>query len=808
MRTRNLPLLIFALIAGSVSAQWRSAPAVEAVTTADGCEATFRAGTSLLTVRVLADDLFRIRFRAVPSEVPDRSWAVVKTEWPAPVVAMQDSPAVFTFRTSKLTLAVHKNPLRLTFRDPSGEVINDDEPARGMSWSGTEVRVWKTMPLEERYYGFGEKAGALERRNTHMTMWNADIPAYNAGTDPLYQTIPFFYGLRDGRAYGIFFDNTYRSSFDMGKESRDRFSFGAENGDLNYYFFYGPAPATILTRFTELVGRMPLPPLWSLGYQQCRWSYASERRVREIADGFRKRKIPCDVIYLDIDYMDGYRIFTWNTVAFPDPTKMISDLRTQGFRIAVIVDPGIKVDSAYAAYRSGMAADCFLRTPDGRLFTGKVWPGVCAFPDFTGKSGRQWWGDQFAGLAAAGVRGWWNDMNEPSVFDVPTKTADLSVLHDDGGLRTGHAKSHNIYGMQMTRATYEGIRRHIPGERPFLLTRASYAGGWRYSASWTGDNVSSWDHLAMSLAMCLNLSISGQPFVGSDIGGFMGHPSGELFARWLQAGVFTPLMRAHSVTGEVNKEPWEYGAELTDVNRETVNLRYAFLPYIYTAMAEAASSGIPAMRPMVFDYPADRRYESKEDQFMFGPDILVAPVVSEGTRKKSVELPEGTWYDYWTGKKLDGKREYTTDAPLGRLPLFIRAGAVIPTRQVVQHSGEAPIDPLTLTAYPPGQGAPSGSTYYEDDGISFEFENGTYLRRRHLLGSDDSGITLKISAAEGAYTPPPRGLTIRVVDIPDKPSAVTANGKPAPGWTYDRGTATVTVAMRDSRGPIEIRVRR
>ncbi len=811
--------LLLAFLTTAAHSQWHSAPDVDVTSASGNAGATLKAGSAVLTIRVLADDLIRVRFQSEPSDAPDRSWAVQKSDWPVPAVQMEDTPSSLVVTTAEMTLVVGKKPLRLTFRDRTGGVIASDDPSRGMSWNGAEVRVWKSMPPGERYYGFGEKSGNLQKRDAAMTMWNSDIPAYSAATDPLYHSIPFFYGIRAGKAYGIFFDNTARSFFDMGKESRESYSFGAEGGELNYYFFYGPAPKKVLSRFAELVGRMPLPPRWALGYQQCRWSYPTEARVREIARGFRSRRIPCDVIYLDIDYMDGYRVFTWNPRSFPDPARLIRDLATDGFKVAVIVDPGIKVDSSYAVYRSGLEGHDFVRNADGTVYRGAVWPGVCAFPDFTSAAARTWWGDQFAGLVASGVRGFWNDMNEPSVFDVPSKTIDLTALHDGGGLGTTHATNHNIYGMEMVRGTYEGIRRLLPNERPFILTRASYAGGERYSAAWTGDNVASWEHLAMSIPMCLNMSVSGQPFVGADIGGFIGHPSGELFARWLQLGVFTPLMRAHSVINEKNKEPWEYGNVFTDINRETISLRYRLLPYIYTVMAEASSTGIPAMRPMVFEFPEEAPFAETDDEFMFGSDLLVAPVVTEGDSGRNVELPRGTWYDFWSGVPLEGGKSVTVEAPISRIPVFARAGSVIPTQQTVQYTGEAPISPLTLYAFPPRPGTESTSPYYEDDGSSFKYATGEYYRRSFHQTLDGRERKLRMDAVEGSYVLPPRSILLRFMGCPTPPSAVRIGARKlervdhlpgvggTSGWTYDVEEKSVLVVFPDSREAIQVLVR-
>ncbi len=801
-----LPMLLL-VVGCSAAAQWQSVGDVTAASSLRPGELVLRAGSATLEIRFLSPDAVRLRLTPSGSPPPDIPRAVVRTAWPPVPTDLRDEPDRIVIASPVLQVVCRKRPLRISFLDGGGSVLNSDDSLKGMAWSGPEVRVWKHLPADEYVIGFGEKAGRLQRRGTHMTMWNSDIPAYGADTDPLYQSIPFFTAVRNGRSHGIFLDNSFWSSFDMGKEARDQYSFGASGGTLDYTFFAGPTPAQVLTRFTELVGRMPLPPLWSLGYQQCRWSYPTAARVREIAKGFRDRRIPCDVIYLDIDYMDGYRIFTWNRKGFPDPAGLVGDLRRDGFRTAVIVDPGIKVDTAYVAYRTGLAGNHFLKYPDGRMFIGKVWPGECAFPDFSSAAARRWWGENFRGLVETGVRGWWNDMNEPSVFDVPGKTVDLEVVHSDEGRGMTHAEAHNRYGMDMTRATYEGVRTLLPMERPFVLTRASYAGGHRYSAAWTGDNVASWDHLAMAIAMCLNLSVSGQPFVGSDIGGFIGYPGGELFTRWLQFGVFTPLMRAHSVINEKNKEPWEYGDTFTEINRATINLRYRLLPYLYTAMFRASETGLPPMRPLLFAFPDDPAGIWNGTEFLFGDDLLVAPVVRPGDTTRTLHLPPGGWYDFRTQVYYEGGRDVTVSAPLAVIPVFVRAGAVVPTRQVVQHTGEAPIDPLTLTVYPGG--LQTESLYYEDDGLSFAYQDGAYFRRTITQWNAERGVTLVLEAAEGTWRPPRRDLLVQFVDVRTAPARLEVDGKPLQqsgvtpaarheGWFYDAGTRMLTVQLPET----------
>ncbi len=792
-------------------AQWHTVGGVDSVRTGEATSVHLFAGNTVTAVSVIADDCIRVRFvpgrRALP---PDYSWAITGSALSAPSVRIRETAGEVLLQTAELTVAVTKNPLRIIVSDQKGNVVVNDHPGKGMAWSGHEVRVWKSSPPGERFYGFGEKAGTLERRGTSMTMWNSDIPAYGPDTDPLYQSVPFFYAVDGGRAYGIFFDNPHWSSFDMAKGSRDQYSFGAEGGELDYYFFFGPSPGKILRRFTELVGRMPLPPRWALGYQQCRWSYTPESRVREIAARFRSEKIPCDVIYLDIDYMDGYRVFTWNQKSFPSPTTLISDLARDGFKVVTIIDPGIKVDTGYAVYRSGAAGNHFVLRPTGGIFTGNVWPGLCAFPDFANASARRWWGDQFAPLVAAGVSGWWTDMNEPSVFNVPTKTIDLNAIHKPDGGPPAHGAVHNVYGLEMTRATYDGVTRLLPDRRPFLLTRASYAGGHRYAAAWTGDNIASWEHLRMALTMCLNMSVSGQPFVGSDIGGFFGYPTGELFVRWLQLGAFTPLMRAHSHINERDKEPWAFGEPYTSINRETINLRYRLLPYLYAAMEEASRTGIPPMRPLAFeDSVGEKGWDHTE--FLFGRDLLVAPVLEPGARSRTVYLPPGDWYEFWSGARMQGGTTRDVQTPLDRIPLFARAGSVIPTQPVLQHTGETNGATLELCVYPPEAGGSAGTELYEDDGTTFGYSRGEYLRRTVHVRQRSDSLTISITVAAGAYTLPPRQLMLRVVSLPRKPSIVSLNGVtlaftspdtspilPAT-WTYDGARRETRIHTSDGQ---------
>lgn len=803
--------LLVVLAAVPVLAEWHSIGDVKAVGR-QGNRLTLDCQNAQVQIAVLAADVIRVRMTPGRTFSADRSWAVVKTDWPAVPLEVTDTRTVVQLSTPELVVEVNKSPCRITFRDKMGQVINQDEPEKRMAWDGRRVRVWKLMPPDEYYYGLGEKAGPLEHRGQTFVNWNTDAYGYRWGTDPLYQSIPFLLALRGGRSYGIFLDNTYLSDFDLGKTIRDQYSFGAEAGELNYYFFYGPDPKKVLKQYTELVGRMPLPPRWALGYHQCRWSYEPERRVREIVRQFRRRNIPLDVIWLDIDYMDGFRCFTVDKNKFPNFRQMIADFLQVGVKTVCIIDPGIKKEPGYWVYDQGVAGDHFIKMPDGTHYVGNVWPGACVFPDFTRAATRQWWGDLYRDLVEAGVKGFWNDMNEPAVFietdRLTERTMALEALHENDGQPTSHRQSHNVYGMLMARATFEGLRKLRPDERPFVLSRANFAGGHRYAAAWTGDNTSSWEHLHLWIPMTLNFGLSGQAFAGPDIGGFVGSPTPELFTRFLQSGVFSPLYRTHTEKGSQDQEPWSYGPQYEAINRRYIELRYQLMPYIYTVFEEAARTGWPVMRPLFLEYPQDRRTYRMDTEFLFGPDLLVAPILVEGATSREVYLPAGEWFNFWTGEKSVGPAHVRVGAPLDVLPLFVRGGAIIPMQPVVQYVDEAPIDPLTLSIFP---AAESTGTHYEDDGSSYGYERGVYARTSFRCRQSPQQLILEIGRREGSYIPAPRSYLLRFNEAEKAPQQVQREGRALPrvstlaglrqstqGWTYDPVKRIVWVKFPDT----------
>ena len=595
----------------------------------------------------------------------------------------------------------------------------------------------------------------------------------------------------------------------MGFTSEEYYSFEAEGGELNYYFFLGPEVRRILESFTELTGRMPIPPKWSLGHHQCRYSYYPASRVLEIADRFRKEGIPADAIWLDIHYMDGFEVFTWDKRRFPDPKKLISKLREKGFKVVVIIDPGIKASYNSKIYQEGILNDYFCKYRTGEIYYGKLWPGICAFPDFTDENVRRWWGDLHRDLIKIGVEGIWNDMNEPTIQSRDLRTMDPDVIHFDRGLRTPHAKNHNVYGLLECQATYEGLLRMNPNKRPFILSRAGYAGIQRYAAVWTGDNTANWEHLALQIPMLLNLGLSGVPFVGCDIGGFIGTPSPELLVRWYQIGVFVPFCRNHTNKRSYDQEPWMFGDYYKDIIRRYLKLRYRLIPYLYTCFYEHWKKGYPIMRPLLFEFQDDRNTYNIQDEFLVGDSLLIAPIIKEAINHRLVYLPKGIWIDYWTHSPYEGPCYIEVEAPLDKVPIFVKAGSIIPMQPDMDHIDQKPVDPLILDVYPSKE--LSKYTLYEDDGLTLNYRKGQYCLTNFSCIEKNGEIEFTVKAREGNYSPPRRSFWIQFNNVNFKPKEVLLNQikldkassfnklrKTVKRWFYDSSQRTVYVKIPDN----------
>jgi alpha-glucosidase len=674
------------------------------------------------TITVYAPDIIRVRIDKQPLK-KDLSYAVVGTPEKTKV-KIENGADEIIITTDSLKTVIQKKPFSISYYTPDGRIINEEESGLNTSWVGNEVTAYRHMQKNERFIGLGEKTGNLDRQGSGYTNWNTDAFGYKADQDPIYSSIPFYIGIHDSLNYGIFLDNTFQSDFNFGA-SNDRFSsFGARDGEMNYYFIYNTKVADIIKSYTYLTGRMKMPPLWSLGYQQNRYSYYPDTEVLRIAETLREKKIPADGITLDIHYMDRYQLFTWDKVRFPNPIQMTSKLKEMGFRTTVIVDPGIKIEPGAAAYEKGLKEDVYIKYPDGKNYSGQVWPGWCNFTDFTSEKGRNFWRGEMKFFADNGVSGIWNDMNEIATWGQKIPN---NVLFDFEGRKGTILEAHNVYGSLMARTSYEGAKA-ATNERPFVLTRAGYAGLQLYTAIWTGDNRSEDDHMLAGVRLLNSLGLSGVPFTGMDIGGFTGNPSQALYARWIQLGAFFPYFRNHTAINTKSSEPWTFGEEVTEISRNYISLRYKLMPYLYSTFYEATQTGLPVVRSLAIDNTFDSSiYKTDfQNQFLFGPSMLVIPVES-GKDFTKIYLPKGNWYDLYTDKKENGGKEEIIELKAQILPVYVKESSIIPMQTLVQSTAIAPSDTLLLHIY---KGTvPNTYTYYEDDGKSFEYEKGSYYKR-------------------------------------------------------------------------------
>ena len=775
-----------------------------------------KAGTTTVEVTALAPDLFRVGMFLEGRPPRYDSEAIAREDWEPVEVSMQESEEELTLSTTVATARISLRPLRVGFADPSGRRFAADDEELGMGVVetlgadvfseplGSPVRLYKKREEGERYFGCGERTSGLEKTGSHQVFYNVDPPlGHTASLNNLYSSIPFTFSLTNGVAHALFFDNTHRVEFDLALEDEGRAYYGAEGGNVVYYVFCGPTPRDVLDRYTELTGRTPMPPLWSLGNQQCRYSYMDEEEVREVARGFRERDIPCDVIYLDIHYMDGYRVFTWNEARFPDPQKLISDLREEGFRVVTIVDPGVKIDEDYAVYTEGRERDLYCKTREGEEYHNAVWPGLCAFPDFTNPETREWWGENHEVLTDAGVAGIWCDMNEPALFVPQGATMPDDVVHPGG--RTGearwHAQIHNTYGSLMARAAREGLLSLRPDERPFVITRAGYAGLQRHAMHWTGDNSSWWEHLWMSMPQLQNLALSGVAWAGVDIGGFGGDTTGELLARWTEFGVFQPFCRNHTTLGTRRQEPWTFGEPYESVCRDMIKLRQRLLPYLYTLFEECHRTGAPILRPLLFEYPEDETTYNADDEFLLGEALLVAPITRPGIEHRHVYLPQGTWFHYWNGERFDGPAHVLAHAPLGEPAIYVRANTPVPMGPDANHTGERPTDPLTLRIHP-AEGA-GESTLYEDAGDGFGYENGEYARRVLSCDTSHDRVTIRLGEREGSFAQERREVILELRGIESAQSVLVDGQEREPGYA-ESGALTVSLVEETRAVTVEV----
>jgi alpha-glucosidase len=704
---------------------------------------------------------------------------------------VEEGEGQVVLRAAGATVRLTRSPLRIALLDAQGRVVAEE--AAPITWSKPGFTLAWTLAADEHVYGLGDRGAVLDRRGRKVELWNADAMG-------AYRSFPVMLFLAAGRSHGLFVDSPARGEADLGGSRADLVTYRARAGTaVDLYLFAGPGPKDVLARYTALTGRMPLPPRWALGYHQCRYSYMSEAELREVEGGFRTRRIPLDAVWLDIDYQLAYRPFTVDPRRFPDMARMTAELRRGGTRTVVIVDPHVAElpNAGYAPFDTGLKGDHFVRDGKGAIFTGDVWPSHgqpparSVFPDFASARARAWWGGLFSGFLDMGVAGIWNDMNEPAIFSgvMPGGT----LHHLDDGTRLEHREIHNAYGLLNARATFEGLARLRPQERPFVLTRSAFAGAQRFAATWTGDNAADRADLEATIPMILNLGLSGFPFAGADVGGFQGCPEPDLLTEWMELGAYQPFYRNHSGKDTCRREPWVNGPEQEARRKAAIERRYRLLPYLYTAFEEASRTGVPVMRPLWLEYPTDTATYGEERAYLLGRDLVVAPKLEPGAKPYTVTLPAADFWDVRSGERVTGGATTLTPAPDDSVRVLVRAGAIVPQQPVVQHTGEAPDGPLTVHVWP---GKDCAGALYLDDGASVAYRAGDAGASRRVVyacQATNGGIDVAATST-GGYPTWWRATEVVVHGVPRAPREVKATGF-AGAPRHDAAARTLTVTI-------------
>jgi alpha-glucosidase len=715
--------------------------------------------------------------------------------------SLEESGDKWIIASEFFKLEVKKKLISVCLFDRQGASIIDLPAQVGIEWAGESFVCRMRMVGEAHFYGLGEKAHGLDKRGLRYEMWNTDNPDHDSTSDPLYQTVPFFIVLQEGIAYGVFLDNSYRTSFDFGHDDETIYQFGAPDGPLDFYIILGPKITDVIDGYTSLTGKPHFTPRWALGHQHSRWElYEHEDDILNVAKGLREHQIPCDTMVLDIAYMDEFRVFTWDNKIFPNPKDFTKKLGELSFKVMAIIDPGVKLDENYSLYKEGLEKGYFIKKSDGSPYVGLVWPGETVFPDFSRAKVREWFGSQYTNLAEVGLsNSSWIDMNEPSncIYPGMHEEYPISEAVDSDG-NPWEPRLRNVYALGMTEAVFEGLKKAYPNQRPFILTRSGFSGYQRYAAMWTGDNHSHWEYLKLSIPMLLGLGLSGIPICGADIGGFSDDVTGELLARWYQLGAFYPFSRNHSRLYTARQEPWLFGEKVEKIARKYLSLRYQLLRYLYSLAWESSTKGIPVMRPLVLGFQSDSGTHSLDTQFMIGPFIMIAPILEEKAESREVYFPEGIWYDFWTGNRIKGRQKQRVLASLDIMPIYIKAGALIPAGRIIQHTNEEQ-GTLFLWIYP---GANSKFILYEDDGIS---ENGPFALTHFKLDCNGKHITLNLEERVGEWAPPDRLLTTEIYSIENKPKCVKLDGI-EPIAEYDVSCKLVRITINDDGRAHEIQI--
>ncbi|NUO44452.1 MAG: glycosyl hydrolase [Streptomyces sp.] len=638
---------------------------------------------------------------------------------------------------------------------PGGVTLRRDLPPRWWEPVGGGAGRWmqrSEVSADARFFGLGGRASGPRLRGGTYRLWNTDPGrAFGPGDDPLYLTMPVQLVVADAATHLVFHDTSWDGTVTL-REGEEGAGSGHDRpgtselrmsgGPLRCWVMVG-TPARVLLAWASLTGAPALPPAWALGHQHARWGFGSEQEVRRIVAGYQDRDLPLDAVHLDIDHYDEHQVFTVDQERFPKLPQLAEDLRRDGVRLVSIVDPAVRAEPGNAVYESGTVVDAFVRDAAGQLVRGEAWAGESVFPDFTHARVREWWGGLYKERLAQGFSGFWHDMNEPTSFTAfGEPTLPRSARHALEGRGGDHREAHNVYALCMARAAYEGVRELAPQERPFVFSRSGWAGLQRYGGTWSGDVATGWPGLRASLALVMGLGLCGVPYSGPDVGGFDGSPSPELYLRWFQLGAYLPLFRTHASLRAGRREPWEFGPEVLEHARVALLERRRLLPYFMTLAHLARRTGTPYVRPLWWGIPEDRALRDCEDAFLLGDCLLVAPVLDPGADRRAVQLPRGRWYDTVTGRAYDGPGQILVDAPLSRIPVLARAGAVLPVRG--EDGG------LELEVWAPARGRTGGGLVVPDAGDGWDEPE----IERYVVRWQGRRVVVEREGEDGVSAPP------------------------------------------------------
>jgi alpha-glucosidase len=785
---------------------WTSAGSVVAYTLGTNSADFVLTSGAVARVQFLDPGILRVRVNPAGSLSSRLSPALAPQGLLPPDSQITESNGAVWLVTSRMRVAVIESPFQVVAWNPDGSLITADA-TNAVFWDpGTgQIVASKNSPADEHYFGLGERGGPIDRRGRSLELRNTDNSGYGELTDPLYQSYPFYYGLRGGKAYGIFLDNPAFPFFDFDAANPGQVLFGANAGELNYYLLAGPGPFDVANAYARLTGCNPLPPEWTLGYHHSRYGWQSAQQILDIAAQLRAQDFPCDAVWFDIDYMDQRHQFTWDPAGFPDPAGLNQELASMGFHCVYINEPCLLQSDPLWSYFD--AEGDFVRNTSGQSLVGSIWFGDVSFIDFTRSATRTWYAEQLKSFLSVGISGLWLDLNEPADNFMP------DAVYDFDGDPRSDLESRDLYALLEAQTAYQAQLELRTNTRPWNFSRSGYSGIQRYAHTWGGDEPSTFDSLRVAIEMSISMGLSGQNQFGHDTGGFLGSPSGELFTRWLEFSCFTPLFRNHSINTSSNREPWSFGEPYTTVIRQIIQRRYRWLPYLYTLFEEASRTGRPVLAPTFFYAQGDPATYTQDTDYLLGPNVLVAPVFEAGASNRTVYLPAGNdWIDYWSDARYGGGQSIVVPAPLGQTPLLIRAGAILVRGSVMPYVGAAADSTLTADVYPSGD---SSFTLYEDDGESFDFERGLFLRTElHSQWALTSG-QVSISRVQGAFQPPARSWLVNIHEVPVPPAGVRLNGTPLPavtneagldgmtqGWFYASAGNRLTLKAQDNLNPL------